>query len=149
MKPSNEFDVCNDIKEKIQDNEYGDSKNDTNDIKKEILGDLNELNNSKVQNDLKENTNENPKKVLDPKELPSLKKGQEFSKETKLESENTCKVQMIKGDVKSMFDDKSKENKTKENLRRSSRSRKKIKYYNDESDENDGINNGKEVISTR
>ena len=117
-------------------------------MKKEILDDFNELNNSKVQDEVKENTNENPKKVLDPNELPLLKKVQEFSKETKLD-ENTSKVQMIEGDVKSKFGDKSKENKTNENLRRSSRIRKKIRYYKDESDENDDINNGMEVISTR
>ena len=152
MKPSNEFDICNDIKEKIQDNEYGNSKDGTNDIKKEILGDFNELNNPKVRDEVKENTNENnnenPKKVLDTNELPLLKKVQEFSKETKLD-ENTSKVQMIEGDVKSMFGDKSKENKTNENVRRSSRIRKKIRYYKDESDENDAINNGMGVISTR
>ena len=153
MKPPNEFDISNDLKEEIQDNEYGDSKDGTNDIKKEILGDFNELNNPKVQDEVKENTNENSnkslKKVLDSNEHPLLKKVQEFSKETKLVSENTCKVQMIAGDVKSMFGDKSKENKTNENVRRSSRSRKKIRYYKDESDENDEINNGMEVISTR
>ena len=49
----------------------------------------------------------------------------------------------------SMFGDKSKENKTNENVRRSSRIRKKIRYYKNESDENDDINNGMEVISTR
>ena len=148
MKPSNEFDIFNDIKEKIQDDEYGDSKDGTNDIKKEIHGDFNELNNAKVQDEVKENTNENPKKVLDPNELPLLKKVQEFSKETKLD-ENTSKVQMIEGDVKSMFGDNSKENKTNENVRRSSRIRKKIRYYKDESDENYEINNGIGVISTR
>ena len=148
MNPSNEFDICNDIKEKIQDNEYGNSKDGTNDIKKEILGDFNELNNPKVQDEVKENTNENPKKVLDPNELPLLKKVQKFSKETKLD-ENTSKVQMIEGDVKSMFADKSKENKPNENVRRSSRIRKKIRYYKDESDENYEINNGMGVISTR
>ena len=150
MKPSNEFDIFNDIKEKIQDDEYGDSKDGTNDIKKEIHGDFNELNNAKVQDEVKENTNENPKKVLDPNELPLLKKVQEFSKETKLD-ENTSKVQMIEGDrdVKSMFGDNSKENKTNENVRRSSRIRKKIRYYKDESDENYEINNGMGVISTR
>ena len=148
MKPSNEFDICNDIKEEIQDDEYGDSKDGTNDIKKEIHGDFNELNNAKVQDEVKENTNENPKKVLDPNELPLLKKVQEFSKETKLD-ENTSKVQMIEGDVKSMFGDNSKENKTNENVRRSSRIRKKIRYYKDESDENYEINNGMGVISTR
>ena len=79
-----------------------------------------------------ENTNENPKKVLDPNELSLLKK-----------------VQMIEGDVKSMIGDKSKENKTNENVRRSSRSRKKIRYYEVASDENDEINNGMEVISKR
>ena len=88
---------------------------------------MNELNNPKVQDEVKENTKENPKKVLDPNELPLLKKFQEFSKETKLE-ENTSKVQMIEGDVKSVFSDKSKENKTNENVRRSSRSKKKIRY---------------------
>ena len=148
MKPSNEFDICNDIKEKIQDNEYGNSKDGTDNIKKEILGDFNELNNPKVQDEVKENTNENPKKVLDPNELPLLKKVQECSKETKLD-ENTSKVQMIEGDVKSMFGDNSKENKTNENVRRSSRIRKKIRYYKDESDENYEINNGMGVISTR
>ena len=149
MKPSNEFNICNDIKEKIHDNQHGDGKGGTNDIKKEILGDFNELNNPKVQDEVKENTNENPKKVLDPNELPLLKKVQNFSKETKLEIENTCKVQMIEADVRSMFDDESKENKTNENVRRSSRSKKKIRYYKDESDENDEINNGMEGISTR
>ena len=150
VKPSNEFDIRNDIKENIQDNEYVDSKDGTNDIKKEILGDLNELNNPKVQDEVKENTNENPKKVLDPNELSLLKKVQEFSKETKPD-ENTSKVQMIEGDrdVKSMFGDNSKENKTNENVRRSSRIRKKIRYYKDESDENYEINNGMGVISTR
>ena len=105
-------------------------------MKKEILDDFNELNNSKVQDEVKENTNENPKKVLDPNELPLLKKVQEFSKETKLD-ENTSKVQMIEADVKSVFSDKSKENKTNENVRRSSRIRTRIRYYNykDESDE--------------
>ena len=103
-------------------------------MKKEILDDFNELNNSKVQDEVKENTNENLKKVLDPNELPLLKKVQEFSQETKID-ENTSKAQMIEGDVKSMFGDKSKENKTNENLRRSSRIRKKIRYYKDESDE--------------
>ena len=148
MIPSNEFDICNDIKEKIQDNEYGDSKDGTNGIKKEILGNFNELNNPKVHDEVKENTNENPKKVLDPNELPLLKKVQEFSQETKLD-ENTSKVQIIEGNVKSMFGDKSKENKTNENVRRSSRIRKKIRYYKDESDENYEINNGMGVISTR
>ena len=85
---------------------------------------------------------------MDPNELPLLKKVQECSKETKLD-ENTSKVQMIEGDVKSMFGDKSKENKTNENVRRSSRIRKKIRYYKDESDENYEINNGMGVISTR
>ena len=126
---SNEFDIRNNIKE-------------------EILGDFNELNNPKVQDEVKENTNENPKKVLDHNELPLLKKVQELSKETKLD-ENTSKVQMIEGDVKSMFGDKSKENKTNENVRRSSRIRTKVRYYKDESDENDEINNGMEVNSTR
>ena len=126
---SNEFDIRNNIKE-------------------EILGDFNELKNPKVQDEVKENTNENPKKVLDHNELPLLKKVQEFSKETKLD-ENNSKVQMIEGDVKSMFGYKSKENKTNENVRRSSRIRKKIRYYKDESDENDEINNGMGVISTR
>ena len=97
---------------------------------------------------MKENTNENPKKVLDPIELPLLKKFQEFSKETKLD-ENTSKVQMIEGDVKSMFGDKSKENKTNENVRRSSRIKKKIRYYKVESDENYEINYGMGDIFTR
>ena len=148
MIPSNEFDICNDIKEKIQDNEYGDSKDGTNGIKIEILGNFNELNNPKVHDEVKENTNENPKKVLDPNELPLLKKVQEFSKETKLD-ENTSKVQMIEGDVKSKFGDKSKENKPNENVRRSSRIKKKIRYYKVESDENDEINNEIGVVSTR
>ena len=93
--------------------------------------------------------NYNTEEVLDnPNELLLLKKAHEQSKETKFD-EKIAKVQIIEGDVKSMFGDNSKENKTNKNVRRSSRIGKKIRYYKDESDENDEINNGMGMISTR
>lgn len=82
----------------------------------------------KVQDEIKESTNENPTQILDNPEFPFLKKVKERSQETKLD-ENTTKVQMIEAVVKPKIETDIKP---------------KLKP----SDKNDEINTGLEVISS-
>ena len=83
---------------------------------------------TKVQDEIKESTNENHTQLLDNPELPLLKKVQEHSQEIKLDEKST-KIQMIKADVQSKVETDIKP---------------KLKP----SDKNYEINTGLEVISS-